>query len=63
MRKAIALAVVGIALLSGCSSVDNSFVVENGNCYRIRKTQTLGVQTHSEKVLAVPENCGLPAER
>lgn len=45
---------------TACTAIDTSFTVENGLCYRTRTTKTAGCQTHKEKVLAVPENCGLP---
>lgn len=61
MRRVAAtiLAFIALGLTTSCSTVNNQFVVENGLCYRVRTTKTLGMQTRKEKVLAVPENCGL----
>lgn len=52
-------AAVGLFGVAGCASVNNSFTEQNGVCYRTRVTKTLGMQTHKETVLAVPENCGI----
>lgn len=54
-----ALAVVMILSLGACGTSNNDFTMENGVCYRTRTVHRLGIQVSKDKVLAVPENCGV----
>lgn len=47
---------------TACSRVDTDFQAEGNLCYRIRTEYTAGCQTSQTKVLAIPENCGLPKQ-
>jgi hypothetical protein len=59
------LFVTAVSLGAGaCSSKDQTFSTETVGgttlCYRTTHEATMGCSTHTEKVKALNENCGLP---